>query len=180
MSRLWPRSWKLCARGPRASSELCGECRKAHQVCRPRSAQRIKLTLVPLGPRTGKSWAPVCPDQWSRCSTMQEGGVRSGGFSFRMPLAPFRETRNSSEIGPKSVAMACTLVTAPGLAYLAEHRCPRRSTAAFAIYHFPFSIPSCRFAAFHSAADGTHLTNVTYVTHLTHVTPIAPCRPHLR
>src|ERR1035437_727538 len=180
MSRLWPRSWKLCARGPPASALKCGQYRETHQVCRPHSAQRIKLTLVRLGPCTGKSSVPVCPDQWSRCSTMREGGVRCGGVSFRMPLAPFRATRNSNEIGPKSVAMACTLVTAPGLAHLAEHRSPRRSTGAFAIYHFPFSIPRCRFDAFHSPANGTHVTNVTYVTHLTHFTSEAANHPYLR
>src|ERR1039458_6130025 len=180
MSRLWPRSWKLRARGPPTSALKCGQYREAHQVCRPQPAQRIKLTLVRLGPRMGKSTVPVCPDQWFKCSKMRCGGVRCGGVSFGMPLAPFRATRNSKEIGPNSVAMACTLVTAPGLAHLAEHRSPRRSTAAFAIYHFPFSIPSCTFAAFHSAADGTHVTNVTDVTHLTHVTLLPIHRPHLR
>src|ERR1035441_5692315 len=48
MSRLWARSWKLRARGPPTSALKCGQYREAHQVCRPHSAQRIKLTLTQL------------------------------------------------------------------------------------------------------------------------------------
>ena len=54
---------------------------------------------------------------------MRAGGVRWGGVSFRTPLAPSLETRNSKETGPNSVAMSRILVTAPGRAQLAGMAC---------------------------------------------------------